>query len=136
MVRLTAAVDGKTFAYSERSTGTTSATAAGDFVTLTFLTENKTSSGELVHEELDKLWIKGVKLTVVVGPFGDVKECNILPSGSADGEKPRSIDPDLRDIFLSELRLPEIGFHQDQSGPMKISLPRKGLSSSTAKASS
>jgi hypothetical protein len=107
---------GEPIRFSQRLSGTTSATAAGDLIAITFNIQGRVVSGNVERRAEDRVSLKGTSLTLLVPPYGPIKEVKFVPPTlSGDQTAAEAVEHDLRDEFTSEATLPKGGFKQSDA---------------------
>ena len=111
---------GKAWTSATRVAGTTFAEATGDLVTITFIIESASWTGNLPSPREGKSTIKGAKLTLLVPPYGPVSKATAsLPSSRNTPIEAAAAEKRLINEFSNQIGLPPTGFHQ--SDVIKIS---------------
>jgi hypothetical protein len=109
---------------SSRMTGTTFATSRGDLVELTFEVADVTTSPDARRDKIDSLLPKGAKITLLVEPFGSVKDVSVsLPTSSGNHTTPEALEKKLGQEFLGRSLLPKEELHQGEIISIDMSLP-------------
>jgi len=114
---------GEPIRFSERVTGTTSASSAGELIAITFDVRARTVGGNLERTAEDRASLGGTSLTLLVAPYGPIQDVKLsLPPSGSDQAVAQAVERDLRDEFTSSAPLPKTGFSQGDSVRVRQSI--------------
>ena len=100
LMRATGRGTAEAVSLSSRMTGTTFAKSRGDLVELTFEVADVTTRPDLRRDEINSLLPKGAKITLLLEPFGSVRNVSVsLPTSSDNHTTPEAIEKKLRQEF-------------------------------------
>jgi hypothetical protein len=124
LMRASGTHTGETRTFMSRMTGTTFAVSSGDLVDITFAVEDATSSPKTQADETGDLLPKGTKITLLVEPYGFVKDVRVsLPPSSGSRTISGEIEKKVRGEFAAGGTLPKDGFHQGENFSIDTFLP-------------